>query len=130
MVKKMVKNQNKKEKGFTLLEVLVAMAILLIGLLAVAALQSTAARSNEKAKQMSQALALAETKVEEIINMDYDDCNNSTLTEDGPEEGFRVTYPLVEVDSPVADTKLIDVEIIWSSYGKNNSLVLSYIKAK
>ena len=115
--------------GFTLLEVLVAMALLSVGLLAVAALQSTAARSNDKAEQLNQALALGRTKIEEIVSMDYGVCNSSSLT-NGTDGNYLVNYTITP-DNPVANsTKQIDVIISWSGYGKNNSLMLSYIKAK
>lgn len=47
------------QRGFTLLEVMVAVVVLAIGLLGLAGLQATATRFNDSAYQRSQATALA-----------------------------------------------------------------------
>lgn len=48
-----------KQRGFTLLEVMVAVVVLAIGLLGLAGLQATATRFNDSAYQRSQATTLA-----------------------------------------------------------------------
>ena len=52
------------EKGFTLIETLLAIAIMGIGLLALAALQASAISGTTKAKKHSMAILLAENKIE------------------------------------------------------------------
>lgn len=56
----------KNQKGFTLLEVLVAIVVLSIGLLAVAAMQTTAMLGNTSAMNRTYALGLAEEMVDRI----------------------------------------------------------------
>jgi len=54
------------QKGFTLLEVLVAIVIVSIGLLAVAGMQTTAITANASAKDATIAIQLAEEMVDRI----------------------------------------------------------------
>jgi type IV pilus assembly protein PilV len=67
------KRGNKKEAGFTLLEVLVGISILAIGMLAVAQMQITAIEGIDKSDESAIALNLAQREMERIINMDYSD---------------------------------------------------------
>ncbi|BBO80103.1 hypothetical protein DSCO28_06690 [Desulfosarcina ovata subsp. sediminis] len=59
--------------GFTLIEVLLAMCVLSIGLLAVAAMQISAVRNNKTGNTYTQATALAQAQMELIKNSDIDD---------------------------------------------------------
>jgi type IV pilus modification protein PilV len=56
------------EKGFTLIETLMAIAIISIGLLGLAALQANAISGNSKAQKQSMAILLAENKIEAFKN--------------------------------------------------------------
>ena len=58
-------------KGFSLIEMLIAVTILAVGLLAVAGLQVTAIQGNSQGSSISQATTLAEDRIEAIRNMDY-----------------------------------------------------------
>ena len=59
----------KNKKGFTLLEVLVAGAILSVGLLGIANMMITAVNANSFARKMSTAQFLAEQRIEKYRNL-------------------------------------------------------------
>ena len=80
----------RKEEGYTLVEVLIALGILGFGLLAVATMQVTAIKTNSRASEMSQALTLAQAKVEELMNLPYtafDDKDGDGTNQDGDDNG-------------------------------------------
>jgi len=74
----------KKEEGYTLVEVLVALGILGFGLLAVATMQVTAIKVNARASDLSQGVTLAQAKVEELMNLPYD---HADLSDKSPFNG-------------------------------------------
>jgi prepilin-type N-terminal cleavage/methylation domain-containing protein len=59
--------------GFTLIEVIVALAVMTIGILSVNAMQTASIRGNFTANNITTASAWATDKVEEIFGMDYGD---------------------------------------------------------
>ncbi len=62
-----------EEKGFTLIEILIAMTIFAIGILALAAMQITAIKGNSSAREMTEASNVAQSKMEELITIPFDD---------------------------------------------------------
>jgi type IV pilus modification protein PilV len=61
-----MRHLSSKERGFTLIEALVALLVLSFGLLAIASFQVTLARSADLAKQRSEATRLAQQKMESL----------------------------------------------------------------
>ena len=66
---KEVQNLSYAEKGFSLVELLIAMSILALGMLATATLQYSAVRNNTSGNVCTQANMLAKDKMEELIGM-------------------------------------------------------------
>ncbi len=60
--------RSKDMKGFSLIEVIIAMGIMSIGLLAVAAMQISTVRNNKTGNTFTQASALARAQMETIKN--------------------------------------------------------------
>jgi prepilin-type N-terminal cleavage/methylation domain-containing protein len=63
----------KRDAGFTLLEVMAAMAIFLLGILAIMALQSTSIRGNVRARGVTDISVLAADRLEKLIALPFDD---------------------------------------------------------
>lgn len=77
----------KFEKGFSLVELLIAVFLLTVGLLAAAGMQTTAINSNAWANKFSTATALAEEVMEDLLARDstdaiFDDTTSATFTYD------------------------------------------------
>jgi type IV pilus assembly protein PilV len=61
----------KNKQGFSLVEFLIATIILSVGLLALINLQWTSIRGNSDSKEMTNAIFLAETRMEQLKNIPY-----------------------------------------------------------
>jgi len=66
-----------RNEGLTLLEVLAAVAILSFGLLAVATMQGSSIKGNSQAIGTTEAITLAQDKVEELMRLPYNDPANA-----------------------------------------------------
>lgn len=62
-----------KSEGFTLIEVIVALAVLTIGILAVNAMQTVSVRGNSTANRLTTAATWATDRAEVLFNLEYDD---------------------------------------------------------
>lgn len=78
-------------KGFTFVEVMIAIAVFSIGVLAIAAMQTHATNYNAGAYELTEASTLAETVVEEIMLADFEDdiVEDSDLDGDASDEDLN-----------------------------------------
>lgn len=113
-------NLCKDSKGFSMLEVLIAICLLSIGIMGLATLQSRGIRGNDLGNRTTQAIALAQDKLEELIN-DYatdDDHDEGSLvvgTENNiGADGIFTRVSAVQTDIPVTDSHTIDVTVSWN----------------
>jgi prepilin-type N-terminal cleavage/methylation domain-containing protein len=63
----------RKEGGFTLIEVMVAIALLSFGILAVATMQTSAMRANYNGYRLTEATTLAQDRIEYLTTQSFDD---------------------------------------------------------
>lgn len=103
------------QRGFTLIELMVAVVIMAIGLLSLAGLQGTAIQGNRQGNMISQATVLAEDRIETIRNTDYDLVNDTTFP--SAIENFDNVFDrttLIETDVPLVGLKRITVTVQWN----------------
>lgn len=114
------------ERGFTLIEVLVATAILATGLLAVSAAQLYAMRGGRSGRHTTEAAEIAQTQIEELNRLAWADANlaqtggwvtavtrdRTIETESAPviEQTYSLTWRITNVNNWV---KTIDVRVDW-----------------
>lgn len=65
---KKLQNTINKDKGFSLIELLIAMSVMAIGMLAAASMQYSAVRNNTTGNTSTQATMLAKTTMEMLKN--------------------------------------------------------------
>jgi type IV pilus assembly protein PilV len=117
------------EKGYTLIEVMIALAIFAVGILAAWALQNSATRGNAGARNLTIAAACASDRLEQLIQLDYGHADlllgahTPAQTADGIDNDFDgeideagETGPLgirwqVTDDVPIQETKTIRVDV-------------------
>ena len=115
------------KKGFTLIEVLIAVCLLAIAMLGLATLQSRGIRGNDVGNRTSQAIALAQDQLEQLIHSasggnfplaapspnPFPDANNP-ISETGVAGGiFTRTWQLAD-PGPVANSQTITVTVSWN----------------
>jgi type IV pilus assembly protein PilV len=116
------------EKGLTLLEVLVAMVVLSLGLLALAKMQITAIQVNAISGRLSQGTAIAQDKVEQLMALPYADANLevTTHTETRP-AGYTITWQVAQ-DALAVGVKTINLTVTWSNRGRPKTFSLAFFK--
>ena len=79
MISMQIKNLKQKngQKGFTLMEVMIALSIFAVGILGVFSMQISAINSNANARRVTEDATLAMDKVEELLALPY--TNNGDL---------------------------------------------------
>lgn len=126
----------KPEKGFTLIEILIAITILSVGMLALASLQASGIRVNATANRMTTRATWAQDRIEKLMAIPYSDpwlevAGNSGGLDSGgnthsiTSDNYTISW-VVANDNPVANTKLITVTV--TGYG--GTTVLTAIKAQ
>lgn len=101
-----------KEKGFTLVEILIALTIFAIGILGVASMQVWGLRGNASAIWHSQAATFAADRVEKLMMDDYADLANGEETQGD----YTITWT-VTTDNPIDNTATITVDVEWNDHG-------------
>lgn len=138
----------KCQQAFTLIEILVAMLIFAFGILAVTTMDLTSTQVNSRAADMTEATALSRQKMEELLNMAFDDANltdtngnglaglddNTTDTADFNEVPTDLTrYTLfwnIAGNQPVNDAKTIRVIVTWQNRGEDKNVSFDSIVAR
>jgi prepilin-type N-terminal cleavage/methylation domain-containing protein len=136
-------NLIKDRRGFSLLEVLIAVSLLGIGIMALATLQSRGIRGNDLGNRTTQAVALAQDQVEQLINSGsggnfplsipnpnpFPDPNNP-IDETGSGGGIFTREWEIEDPGPVPNSQNIIVTVGWTDIvGQHNVTVNGVITA-
>jgi len=115
-----------QEKGFTLIEVLVASLILVVGVTIITSSVSQLIGKNFRSQRHTQAVLIAQNKIEELLNDGYDS-PNLTDVEGGYEHEFNpitavgdsngVFYLYWNIDdlNPIPRSKLISSTVEWNN---------------
>lgn len=114
------------EKGFTMIEAVVSIAIVSIGILCVATMQSTSAIGNSRSFLISSATVLAEDTIEAIISNKFDDIQNFYAIRKIRGVDFSVNATVGD-DTPMLDCKEIQCDVAWNNKGRAASMRFVYV---
>ncbi len=120
-----------RQSGFSLLEVLVAFAILAMALGVLFQVFSSGMRNTQIAARHSEAMIVAESRLAETAAGDLEEGGDNG--ESGP---FRwstrvAPYPLDDAfSSPAVELMEVSVKVEWKEYGKGRSVALNTLRLR
>jgi len=128
----------KKDEGFTLIEVIIAISIFAVGLLAIAAMQTSAIKVNSSASQITGLSTWGLDKIEELMSLPYTDpwlevAGNPPSGTDSAgnthqvttSDGYTVSWTIAD-NSPTQNTKLITITVT----GRGKTLRLLSVRSQ
>jgi prepilin-type N-terminal cleavage/methylation domain-containing protein len=122
-----------KEAGFTLIELIVAIAILTVGLLAVGSMQISGIGGNLSAYRTSEAVTLAQDRLERLIFVPFADplldVGNNKVDPWAPAPaGYAITYDVTNVGAGVTNAKLVTVQVRLTEKGVTRTTRLRSVR--
>ena len=95
------------KRGFTLIEVLVALSIFAIGMIGVAGLAGTAWRALHKSQATTQAINLAQDRIEALQSVDFDnlEVTDAAMTCTGPAGMSRRHASTMRIDCSISSMR-------------------------
>ena len=97
--------------GFSLIEIMISIAIIAIGLFAVMSVLIIVIKGNAHSSKSTAAMTLAQDKLEDFSNMDYDEITGTYTIYNNPEYYLEAT---VDNDTPIENTKTVAVSVYWN----------------
>ena len=124
----------KKENGYTLIEVLIALTIFAVGMLAVAGMQTSAIRMNSTAGKLTNLSTWGMDKIEELSALSYNDPwletagnppgnDSAGNTHQEVSGDYTISWTVID-DNPLTSTKNITVTVT----GRGKTAVISFLK--
>lgn len=137
--------RRRQRGGFTMIEVVIAMAVLAVGLLGVAAMQIYALRDSGSARHKTRAAGIARTQLESFANMPFSDplmaatsgwssppvvVNQEVAASTGTqiEQSYNVQWRISNLNL-IPTLKSVDVRVTWNEPNRpNRNVTLSTMR--
>jgi len=119
------KGSKSREAGFTLLEVIAAIAILCFGLLAVASMQTGAIQGNYTARIQTEATTWAQDRMERLLAQSYTDLS-TTSPGQATQDIYTIQWNVA--NGTVPNTLLVTVTVTWQDKGVTRTNTLTCVK--
>ena len=125
-------SRSRNRSGFSLIEILIAMAVIGIGFLAAATMQGMSISSNTKSRHWTSASYLCQDKFEHFRNVPFEDVTTAgspeaNIDELGNPGGIFTRTWTVAMDTPAALMRTVTVTVSWVEKGVNRSVVMTTV---
>ena len=142
-----LEKEMRKEKGFSLIEVIIAIGILSVGILGVATMQVTSIRGNAFADKVTQATTWGGDRIEKLACLQWDSAflqdsdgdgvnglNDTGFDNDTDTQGdsdqpliqqgqYTIQWNVAE-DDLIGETKTVHVIVTWSDHGITKNVII------
>lgn len=120
----------KDNSGFTIIEILLAMAIFLIGFLAVGSMQISAVNSNAHSRMRTEASVIAAQHAERLLALPFADLDAAVVADYPVDLGpYTVNQPTVTTRTggvlTATNNRVVNITVQWSKKGRNRSVTYS-----
>lgn len=119
-----------KESGMTLVEVLIAIFIFAIGIMAVAMMSGNALTYSASARHTTEASEIAQHKLESLLKAPYHHSDlDASVNPHGPVVvgSYKLSWEVAE-DVPMTQMKTIHLNVAWKEHGATKRLVIDAIR--
>lgn len=116
--------------GFTLIEVMIAVFILVTALLGIISTTLIVVKSNTLSKTMTTATTLARDRMEQLKNTGYDNLAGGTDNTTMNNSIYTATWTVTADGTPAAGMKTIVVTVGWNWRGVQRSVAVTTIVAR
>lgn len=113
-------SDRKGERGFTLIEVLIALLVLMVGMAGILSLQLTSMKATAFSRHATEASSLAEDKVEDLRTVPLSSprfASGTDLVDSRGVADAEGLYARTWTITPGADTTIINVSVAWTERG-------------
>ena len=118
------RHSDRRERGLSLLELVIALSVLSVGLLAMLAMQTQALQGSRHGKHVSEAARFAEEQIEFLHRQPWADIPvaawsaprvvNGSVNGTGPNAPQQYSISSRVTAGPDVDLRLIDVTVTWT----------------
>lgn len=125
-----IQKRFESEKGFSLIELLIAMSVMALGMLAAASMQYSAVRNNTTGNTATQATMLAKSQLEMLKNQDIDSAtlavgdyfDSSPIDGNGNPGGiYNRSW---RIDPLGTSARRVRVTVEWTKFGDSRRVVV------
>ncbi len=113
--------------GFTLVESMLTLAIMSVGLLALAGLQITALRGNALSRRMTTAVSIAEQKIEQLKDTPFANIQAESPTQVTVSNLNFTRQVTVTNNSPLDNSMTVSVSVSWKDGATTHTVPMATV---